>query len=62
MKLDERELMRRWVQAWKEAGPKLDAIRRQEIQDADNLQVLTALEGAFNHAVRTMPPAVFGFG
>ncbi len=54
--MDEREITRRWVQTWKEAGPELEAIRRREIRDADNLQVLAVLEDAFNHAVRTMPP------
>jgi hypothetical protein len=54
--MEEREAMRRWVQAWKEAGPELEAIRRREIREADNLKVLAMLEGAFNHALRTMPP------
>lgn len=53
--MDERETIRRWVETWKEAGPELEAIRRPEIQEADNLKVLAMLEGAFNHAVRTMP-------
>jgi hypothetical protein len=53
---DEREMMRRWVQTWKEAGPALEAIRLQEIRESDNLKVLAMLEGAFNHALRTMPP------
>jgi hypothetical protein len=53
--MEERETMRRWVQAWKEAGPQLEAIRRQEIRQADNLKVLAMLECAFNHAVREMP-------
>jgi hypothetical protein len=54
--MEEREAMRRWVQAWKEAGPELDAIRHREIREADNLKVLAMLEGAFNHSLRTMPP------
>ncbi|SPF55359.1 hypothetical protein SBA4_710006 [Candidatus Sulfopaludibacter sp. SbA4] len=54
--MDERETIRRWVETWKEAAPELEAIRRREIQEADNLKVLAMLEGAFNHAVRTMPP------
>jgi hypothetical protein len=54
--MEEREMMRRWVQTWKEAGPELEAIRRREVREADNLQVLALLERAFNHAVRTMPP------
>jgi hypothetical protein len=53
--MDEQEMMRRSVEAWKEAGPQVEAIRRREIRDADNLQVLAVLEGAFNHALRTMP-------
>jgi hypothetical protein len=53
--MDEREAMRRWVRTWKEADPELEAIRRREIRDADNLKVLAMLEGAFNHATRTMP-------
>jgi hypothetical protein len=54
--MDERETLRRWVQIWKEAGPQLEAIRRREIREADNLKVLAALESAFNHALRTLPP------
>jgi len=54
--MDERETIRRWVEAWKEAGPELERIRSREVQEADNLKVLAALEGAFNHALRTMPP------
>ena len=53
--MDERESMRRWVETWKEAGPALEAIRRREIREADNLQVLALLEEGFNHALRTLP-------
>lgn len=49
-------MIERWVRTWKEAGPRLEAIRRREIQEADNLKVLASLEGAFNHALRTLPP------
>ena len=54
--MDEREMMRRWVRTWKEAGPELEVIRRREVAAADNLHVLASLERAFNHAVRTLPP------
>jgi hypothetical protein len=54
--MDEHELARRWVETWKEAGPQLDALRRREIREADNLQVLALLEGAFNHALHSLPP------
>jgi hypothetical protein len=50
--MDEREKMRRWVDAWKQAGPELEAIRRREIQEADNLKVIESLESSFNYAVR----------
>ena len=49
-------MIRRWVQTWKAAGPELEAIRRREIHEADNLQALASMESAFNHAARTMPP------
>ena len=54
--MDERKDLRRWVRTWEDAGPELEAIRRREIREADNLKVLAVLEGAFNHALRTMPP------
>jgi hypothetical protein len=53
--MEEREMIRRWVETWKEAGPKLEAIRHREIREADNLKVLSLLEGAFNQALRTSP-------
>ena len=54
--MEERERIARWVQTWKEAGPELEAIRRREVEEADNVQVLALLETAFNHALRSMPP------
>ena len=45
--MDEREMMGVWVQTWKHAGTELEAIRRQEIRQADNLKVLASLEAAF---------------
>ncbi|MCW5979160.1 MAG: hypothetical protein KIT09_13875 [Bryobacteraceae bacterium] len=54
--MDELERMRAWTRAWEEAQPELEAIRRREIRDADNLQILGLLEDAFNHAARMLPP------
>jgi hypothetical protein len=54
--MNDEELIRRYVETWKEAAPLLDAIRHKEIREADNLKVLAILEGAFNHALRTLPP------
>jgi len=53
--MEEREMIRQWVETWKEAGPKLEAIRQREIREADNLKSLALLERAFNHALRTTP-------
>jgi hypothetical protein len=54
--MDEREDVRRFVRTWEDAGPELEAIRRREIREADNLEVLAVLEEAFDHALRTRPP------
>ena len=48
-------MIRRWVETWKQAGKELEAIRRREIAEADNVHVLELLEDAFNHAAG-MPP------
>ena len=50
------DMLRRWVQTWKQAGADLEVIRRREIREADNNLVLASLESAFNHAVRSLPP------
>jgi hypothetical protein len=54
--MDEREMMRRWVETWKRAGPELEAIRREEIRAADNVKVLDLLEDAFNAALESRTP------
>ena len=51
---DERAALERYVNNWKIAGPVLEELRRREIREADNVQVLAQLEGAFNYAV-TLP-------
>jgi hypothetical protein len=56
MDANERDLIRRWVEAWKFAGPKLEAIRRREVRDADNTKVVDLLADAFEHALTTNPP------
>jgi len=54
--MTEQEKLRLWVETWKRAGPELEAIRLREIREPDNIKVLAALEDAFNHATRTLPP------
>jgi len=34
--MDDRELLRKWVQTWQDDAPELDAIRRNEIREAEN--------------------------
>jgi hypothetical protein len=46
--------MRRWVETWKQAGPELAAIRREEVRTADNAHVVDLLADAFDHAA-TLP-------
>jgi hypothetical protein len=46
--MTEREMIERWVETWKLAGPELEAIRRREVREADNRKVLALIEGAFN--------------
>jgi len=53
--MEDRETIRQWVETWKAAGPELEAIRRREIREADNLKTLALLEAAFNQALRTAP-------
>ena len=53
---NEREMIRRWVETWKRAGPELEAILRKEIREADNVTVLAGLESAFNSALHHWPP------
>ena len=56
---EDAEKIRRWVAIWKEAGPELEAIRRREVAEADNLKALALLEDAFTHAVETISAAAF---
>lgn len=54
--MTEREIMRKWVQTWKEFGPELEAIRLREVRDADNLLTLQLLARAFDQATSSQPP------
>jgi hypothetical protein len=54
--MDDREKMRLWVETWKRAGPELEAIRREEIEKADNAKALDLLEDVFNDALESRPP------
>ena len=55
--MTEKEMIRVWVQTWKEYGPELEKIRLREVREEDNLLSLRLLARAFNHATSTQPPA-----
>ena len=37
---------RMWVQVWREAGPRLEAIRREEIRQTDTMAMVSAFDDA----------------
>ncbi len=47
---------RRWVQAWKEAGPVLEQMRADEIHSTDTVKAMEILDDAFTSAVWLNPP------
>ena len=51
----ERELMRRWVETWRRAGPELDEIRRREIEATDPREAIRQLFGSAA-ALQDLPP------
>jgi hypothetical protein len=54
--MTEQEMIQRWVDTWKEAGPELELIRLREVREQDNLLSLRLLARAFNHATSSQPP------
>ena len=54
--MTEKEMIRRWVRTWKDAGPELERIRLCEARAEDNRLSLLLLAPAFDHAARTLPP------
>jgi hypothetical protein len=45
-----------WVQNWREIGPELDRIRREEIRSANTQESIRAFDLAFKAALRNQPP------
>jgi hypothetical protein len=43
----EREQIRHWAACWKEAGSRLDELRREKLRHTDTQQSLISLAGAF---------------
>ena len=55
--IDEQQMARRWIDAWRMAAPELDRQRRQEIRQADTGRAIQVFDGLFEAAVRDNPPA-----
>jgi len=51
----ERELMRRWVETWKQAGRELEEIRRRELQAIDTREAVRQLFSA-SVVIGDLPP------
>jgi hypothetical protein len=49
-------LGRRWVQTWKDAGPRLEAIRRRELRDVDPYDAISRLCGPADYHVAPRAP------
>ncbi len=49
-------LGRRWVQAWKEAGPELERLRREELRRLDPQRAIALLCGPADYLVPPRAP------
>lgn len=56
--MTEKEMLRRWVDAWAEAGPELERIRLREVREEDTFLSLQILAPAFEQALRDNPPGL----
>ena len=52
----ERELTKRWVQTWVQAGPELQKIRDADIRAADTTRMIECTASLFRDAVKNFPP------
>lgn len=50
------ELGRRWVQAWKAAGPELERLRREELRRLDPQRAIAFLCGSADYRVPPRAP------
>ena len=49
-------LGRRWVQAWRQAGPELERLRREELRRADSVRAIALLCGPADYRVPPRAP------
>ena len=48
------DIEKKWLAAWRRAGPELERIRRDEVRHADTRAAIESLAGAFRCAVRDL--------
>jgi hypothetical protein len=53
---NERELTKRWVRAWANAGPALQKVRDADIRAGNTADMIECTAGLFRDAVRNFPP------
>jgi hypothetical protein len=53
---EEIALGRRWVKTWREATPRLEAIRRRELRELDAFAAISRLCGAADYRVAPYAP------
>jgi hypothetical protein len=47
---------RRWVKAWKDAGPELERVRREELRQLDAYRTIAMLCGSADYTVSPRAP------
>lgn len=52
----EKAQTRVWLRNWETLGPILEEVRRQSIRNAQTAAAIAAFDGAFETAVRDLPP------
>ena len=52
----EREQAKQWAEAWKQAGPELERIRRKEIRETDTFEALKAFLGPIDFSKEPFHP------
>ena len=53
---EDRELAKKWVEAWKRAGPELERMRREEVRNTDTTESILVLNDAYESARLHYPP------
>ena len=55
MTATDQENARRWMQAWRTAGPLLEQVRAEEIRATDTVKAMEMLDELFTHAALSQP-------